>query len=466
MLDLFTSEYRPATGWTRRQILRAGFLGLGSLTLADLLRLRAQATDPASREGQRTETARPESAVILLWVGGGPSHLETYDLKPEAPDTIRSIFRPIGTRVQGLDVCELLPEHARLADKLTIFRSLAHDEPDHGIGTSRFLTGYPDLLGGKRKEVSYSGSYYPSVECGANRYLGRMRDGMPVAVDLGGYRPDNAFRGPGIWGAAYQVPHVPSVKGRMPIARLKVPAGKFADRVELLGQLERVRAAADQGAMAKMDVFQRQAFDILTSGKVSEAFDLNRENAKVRERYGPGWPQELLAARRLVEAGVRFVSVNVPGLADLPDGKGFNWDDHAVNWDMRTAMQRRLPRFDRAVGTLIEDIYQRGLNERVLLVITGEFGRTPRLESMNGKVGRDHYPWAMSIVLAGGGRQRGNVVGATDGHGARPKTRRYDPHDFLATIYQYLGIDPHREYTDTLGRPLPLTRGTPIAELI
>jgi uncharacterized protein (DUF1501 family) len=129
-------------------------------------------------------------------------------------------------------------------------------------------------------------------------------------------------------------------------------------------------------------------------------------------------------------------------------------------------MQRRLPRFDHAVGTLIEDIYQRGLNDNVLLVITGEFGRTPRLESMNGKVGRDHYPGAMSIVLAGGGRERGNVVGATDSHGARPKTRRYDPHDFLATIYQYLGIDPHREYIDPLGRPIPLTRGTPINELI
>jgi hypothetical protein len=454
MLDVVTSEYRPATGWTRRRILRAGFLGLGSLTLADVLRLEAQAARPSR-----------EKSVILLWQGGGPSHLETYDLKPEAPGN--SIFRPIRTRVPGLDVCELLPQHARLADRLTILRSLAHGDADHGLGTCRFLTGYRDVLGGSRAQSSYPGSYYPSVECGVNRHLGVMRNGAPVAIDIGGYRPDNAFRGPGFWGHAYKVPHVPSAKGGMPLARLNMPADQFAGRRALLEQLDRYRAAADvSGPPAAMDDAQRKALDIITSGRISEAFDLEKENAKVRDWYGTGWAQELLAARRLVEAGVRFVSVNVPGLADLPDGKGFNWDDHAVNWDMRTAMQRRLPRFDHAVCTLIDDIYQRGLNEHVLVIIAGEFGRTPRLENMNGKVGRDHYPGAMSVVLAGGGRQRGNVVGATDSQGAHPRTRSHDPHDFLATIYQYLGIDPHHEYVDSQGRPIPLTRGMPISELI
>jgi hypothetical protein len=254
----------------------------------------------------------------------------------------------------------------------------------------------------------------------------------------------------------------------MPIARLNIPPERFTQRRQLLGQLDRLRSAMDRhAALAKMDGFSREAFDIITSGRVSQAFDLARENARVRDRYGPGWPQELLAARRLVEAGVRFVSVHVPGLATVPGSNlGFNWDDHAVNWDMPTAMRRRLPQFDHGVCTLIDDIYQRGLNDRVLVVIAGEFGRTPRLEYKDGKVGRDHYPWAMSVVLSGGGRERGNVVGAPDSRGARPRTRRYDPHDFLATIYDYLGIDPQREYLDQQGRPIPLTRGTPIAELI
>lgn len=167
--------------------------------------------------------------------------------------------------------------------------------------------------------------------------------------------------------------------------------------------------------MDSMDTFQRRAFDIVASGRVSQAFDLQKEDPKVRNRYGPGWPQELLLARRLVESGVRFVSVYAPGLAD---GNAYNWDDHAVNWDMPTAMRQRLPRYDHGICTLIEDIHERGLNENVLVVVTGEFGRTPRLEFKDGKIGRDHWPHAMSIVLSGGGRQRGNVIGATDGHGA------------------------------------------------
>ncbi len=450
MLDLVTPEYRPATGWTRRRVLQAGFLGLGGLSLADLY--RAQAAQPAKKE----------TAVILVWVHGGPSHLETYDLKPEAPSSIRSQFRPIQTRVPGLDVCELLPKHAKIADRLTVFRSLAHDEADHGFGTRRFLTGYRDDMPGSNNGPSY----YPSLECCVNRGLGVTRDGMPVAVNIGGFA-GSPWRGPGFWGQGYQVPVVAGHQvgsGGMRGTRLTIPSDQFAGRRELLARLDRFRAAADRGGpMASMDTFQRRAFDIISSGRVSQAFDLAKENPKVRDRYGPGWPQELLLARRLIEAGVRFVSVYAPGLAD---SKSFNWDDHAVNWDMPTAMRQRLPRFDHAVCTLIEDIYDRGLDENVLVVISGEFGRTPRLEFKDGKVGRDHWPHAMSVVLSGGGRQRGNVVGATDGHGARPRTRRYDPRDFLATIYQYLGIDPHREYLDQQGRPIPLTRGEPIAELV
>jgi hypothetical protein len=211
-----------------------------------------------------------------------------------------------------------------------------------------------------------------------------------------------------------------------------------------------------------MDTFQRRAYEIISSGRVQQAFDLTREPLKVRERYGAGWGQELLLARRLVESGVRFVGVYVPGLAN---GAVHNWDDHAVNWDMPTAMRERLPRYDHGITTLIDDVYARGLDQRTLVIVTGEFGRTPRLEFKDGKIGRDHWPYAMSVLVSGG-RKRGEVIGATDSIGARPSTRRYDPHDFLATVYSWLGIDPAQEFRDVAGRPVPLTRGAAIQELL
>jgi hypothetical protein len=453
MLDLATREFRPSIGWTRRRMLRVGFLGLGGLSLADLLRLEAQAASAKPKK---------ETAVILLWVHGGPSHLETYDLKPNAPPEVRGPFKPRQTKVPGLEVCELLPHHARLADKLTLLRSVAHDQADHGFGTRRFLTGYKDDMPGSNNGPSY----YPSLECGVNRALGVSRDGLPVSVNVGGFA-GSPWRGPGFWGNTYQVPLINSHEvggGGMPNTRLRQPAARYAQRQTLLSQVDRLRAHVDNNrSLDAMDTFQRRAFEVILSGKVREAFDLSREPSKVREWYGKGWMQELLLARRLVESGVRFVSVYVPGLAD---NKAFNWDDHAVNWDMPTAMRQRLPRYDHAIGTLIEDIYQRGLDENVLVIATGEFGRTPRLEFQNGVTGRDHWPYAMSILVSGGGRKRGEVIGATDSKGGQPKTRRYDPHDFLATVYRYLGIDPHREFRDRADRPTALTHGTPIEGLV
>jgi hypothetical protein len=464
MLDLMTRDYRPGKGWTRRHMLRVGFLGLGGLSLADLLRLECHAAPLTSRERERPEQIRTkkETAVILVWVHGGPSHLETYDLKPEAPDEVRGPFRPIKTKSPGVEICELLPKHAAIADKFTLLRSVAHDQADHGFGTRRFLTGYADDMPGSNNGPSY----YPSLECGVNRALGITRDGMPVAVNVGGFA-GSPWRGPGFWGHSYQVPLIYSHNvgnGGMPNTTLNLPAGQFSQRQHLLGQLDRFRANLDKcGAMDSMETFHRRAYEIISSGRVTQAFNLSKEDPKVRDRYGSGWPQELVLARRLVESGVRFVNVYAPGLAD---SKAFNWDDHAVNWDMPTAMKQRLPRYDHAIVTLIDDIYERGLNENVLVIVTGEFGRTPRLEFKEGNVGRDHWPYAMSILVSGGGKQRGNVIGATDSKGAYPKTHRFDPHDFLATIYNYLGIDPHREFADRTGRPLALTRGTPIDELV
>jgi len=218
--------------------------------------------------------------------------------------------------------------------------------------------------------------------------------------------------------------------------------------------------------MASLDTFRRQAVEIIASGRVAEAFDLTREPEAARARYGKG-AQHLLLARRLVEAGVRLVQIFISGKPPYerrPDM--FNWDDHSVNWDITEAMKVRLPWYDHIVATLIEDIYDRGLNEKVMLLVTGEFGRSPRIDRTGTKVGRDHWCKAMSILVSGGGRRRGDVIGATNLEGAHPLTRRYDPHDLHATIYHYLGIPYRHDFTAGDGRPMPLTRGEPISELL
>jgi len=215
--------------------------------------------------------------------------------------------------------------------------------------------------------------------------------------------------------------------------------------------------------MQTADAFQQQAIDILTAGKVQAAFDVAQEDPKIRAKFGPGFGQEALVARRLVEAGVSFVSLCSRGSG--PNTNAHNWDDHAVNWDLNTAMLARLPEYDHVVTTLIEDIFERGLNDRVLLIVTGEFGRTPRLEFNNGRIGRDHWPGAMSILISGGGMPMGQVIGKTDKFGGHPTERALDPHDFLATIYHHLGIDHHLHVSDAAGRPVALTNGEPIAEL-
>ncbi len=460
MFDLLRTESRGPS-ITRRKMLQMGALGLGGLTLADMLRLQARGA---------ASTDHKDRAVIVLWVHGGPSHLETYDLKPDAPSATRSLFKPIRTRVPGMDVCELLPKHAQLADKFTLLRSVAHDEADHGFGTRRFCTGY-----GKDIPGSNNGpSYYPAMECAINRSLGVMRDGVPVSMNLGPFHASTPWRGAGFWGQKFEVPEayvhpISRNADGLRALRLTVPEGRFADRKNLLGQFDRLRADLDnRGSMDAMDEFQRQAYSMIAGSRVREALDLAREPEKVRHRYdAAGFGQDLLLARRLVEAGVNFVNVYISGQPYGTKSQAYNWDDHAVNWDLPTAMKSRLPWYDHIITTMIEDLHERGLDERVLLIVNGEFGRTPRLEfNANGNIGRDHWPNAMSILVAGGGRKRGDIIGATNARGEHPVSRRLDPHDFLATVYQYLGIDHTQEYLDLLGRPIPLTRGEPIKELV
>jgi uncharacterized protein (DUF1501 family) len=445
--------FTVTTGRTRRAVLKAGAIGLGGLTLPGLLRLQTQAKAADSR-------SKADRSVIVVWVHGGPSHLETYDIKPDAPTDCRSLYRPIPTAAPGVEVCEFLPRHAAIADKFTLVRSIAHDEPDHGFGTRRFCTGYGASVAGNGP------AKYPAYECVVNHGLGVLQGGMPVSVNLGGFAASTPWRGAGYLGGKFEVP-----ENQLSNSQLHVPVNRMADRKGLLAEFDRARSDLDDGdVLGTADEFRRRAFEVLTRGRAASAFDLSKEDPKVLARYRGLEFERGLLARRLVEAGSRLVNVYFDGHrsadSNKPGGKAHNWDDHAVNWSMDLAMRLRLPWYDECIATLIEDLHERGLDENTLLVVTGEFGRTPRLEYKDGAVGRDHWPGAMSVLVAGGGRRRGDVIGGTDKIGAAPVGLRHDPFDFLATIYDWLGIDYTQNLLDLTGRPVPLSPGKPIAGLV
>lgn len=448
MLELET-VVRHSGRLSRRGLLRAGFLGIGGLALADLLRLKATAAFKPSVS---------DTAVILLWCGGGPSQLETYDMKPDAPGEIRGPLQPIPTTVPGIDVCELLPHHAKVADKFTLIRSVHHGHSGHPDGTFRFTSGFgQDRAGG----LLGTESKHPCFTSVVNRALGITRDGMPVSIDMSsGYR---WYGSPGYWGEMYRVP----VASRgLENWRLQIQPGQLNDRRSLLTQFDKLRTDLDQnGNLRAMSYFQQQATEILLSNKAHEAFDLSKEDPRLREKYGVEWGEHCLIARRLVERGVNLVTVAVPGRAPGSLGKNYDWDDHAVNWDLIEAMRDRLPFYDRTVATLIDDLHQRGLNRKVLLLVTGEFGRTPRIDkNAPGRFGRDHYPAAMSMLISGGKGPLGAVIGATNGNAEYPVARPLDPDDIRATLMHHLGIDYTQELPDNAGRPLPLCYGRHLSE--
>ena len=451
MLEVQTSSHRCCDGVTRRHFLRAGVMGLGGLSLANCMSLQAAQED-------QTLIDR-ETSIVVVWLQGGPSHLETYDMKPKAPFEVRGPFAPIHSNVPGIDVCELLPMHAKIADKFSIIRSCHHRFACHNDGTPMMTSGYPDWDDARKEPV------YPDMGSVVNRVYGKIRNGLPVAMGMGArhwsYVPTTA---PGFWSNGYRPP---TVDGGLPNSSLTIDGERFRSRRDILGQFDRLRRDLDvHGVMESLDDINQQAVEVLTGNRAREAFDVSKESVAVRERYGEGWGQQALAARRLIEAGVKFVTVSVPG------GKvNYNWDDHAVNCDLPTAMRERLPGFDRGVSALIEDMFERGLNEKTLIVVTGEFGRTPRMNQQKGTSngnlnwGRDHWPNAMSILVAGGGKRMGQVIGATNSLGEHPSERPLTPQDMLATIYSHLGIDSSRSYMNPAGRPIPLSMGTAIAEL-
>lgn len=447
---VFAKSAAPPVG--RREFLRCGLAGLTSMSLPALLNLRAQAA--ASSPSERT-------ALVVVWLHGGASHFETYDPKPEAPDEIRGPFRPISTSVPGMQLCELLPRHARISDRFNILRSMVHTGFCHQQGVQQLFTGHPV------RELRNKPDH-PDCFSIVSRLRSDPRRVLPNYVGV----PGVPYVGPAYLGVNYE-PF--AVGGNFNAPDFHVPniglggstqATRLEGRLGLRRQFDRLQGALDlKGSMAALDTFETQAWNMLTSPAAREAFDLSKEDPRVRDRYGrTSWGQQCLLARRLVEAGVDLVTTSLAG----PEaGTVHNWDDHAVNHHVFKAMQARAPNFDQAVCALIEEIYERGLDRRVMVVVTGEFGRTPKISYANGQPGRDHWPSATSMLFAGGGMRTGQIIGATDRQGAEVTERRVGVSDFLATVYRHLGIAPAGlEFQDLSGRPVPVPADAPpIGEL-
>lgn len=456
---------------SRREFLRFGLAGLGSLSLPDMWRLRAQGA---------TARTEPRTAVILVWLRGGCSHLDTYDPKPDAPSDYRGPFQTIETRTPGLRLSELLPRQAAISDRFAVLRSMAHTGGGHPAGSLQLLGGDPDAQ-------DKPAPVYPDLMAVAHYLRSGPPRQLPNYVGVNPITRYDSFQiaGPAYLGASYAPfgvlgdPSAPQFKVQNVGLADPQQAGRLVTRAELRQSLDRLRRDVDQsGLMQAMDRFESQSLELLTSSEAATAFDLNQESDAVRDRYGRhAWGQQCLMARRLVEAGVELITTTFDGPLC---GRVANWDDHAVNHHVFDALKFRAPYFDQAVSALIEDIYARGLDQRVMVIVTGEFGRTPRIShvaSSGGGVasaaagtvqpGRDHWPRANSMIWAGGGIRTGQVIGATDPRGEDVTQRLVGPQHFLATIYQHLGIDYRRAtIPDRLGRPMHIvSNGQAIAEL-
>jgi len=443
----------------RREFMRIGALGLGGLCLPELLAAQAAS-------GQ----SPPDTSVILFWMWGGPSQLETWDMKPDAPSAYRGPFSPIATSVPGLEICELFPRQAKQAHRFSLIRSLHHEMSSHNDGSIELLTGKTPS---KADPTSTARSEHPDFGMIASRLRGRQRDGMPQYIGI----PTKPFMTqPGYLGLS----HTAYVTGNPSVDKFRAPnlsldagvnASRLEDRRALIGQLDQINAGIEQRGMFEgHDRFRDHAFQLLSGTAVSQAFNLEAEAPETRDRYGRTlWGQSCLLARRLAEAGSAVITIDA--LAPKPSlPVYFSWDDHANpanTWDLARGMQLRATDMDPALSALIDDIYDRGLDQKIMVVAVGEFGRTPRLTHSGGCLGRDHWPQAQSALIAGGGIRTGQVVGATNSKAEYPVERPLTPQDLLATIYRHLGIDHRQTLTDFSGRPIfVLPSGEPIRELI
>lgn len=443
----------------RRAFLQIGSLALGGLALSDVLAARAA-----------SGTTSTDTSVIMLYLHGGPSQLETYDLKPQAPIEYRSVFNPIPTSVPGMEICELFPRQAVIADKFSLVRSLNHDIGIHSDGGIIVMTGKrPSVL----DPTSQSKSEHPDFGSVASRVRGMGANAIPpyVAVPSQPYYTRPTYLGR--HHAAFDAGD-PSSANYAPLkAQINVSrdAVTLDNRKALLTDFDRLRKDLDQnGQLEAAGQFRERAFELLTSSTTAAAFDLSKEDDRLRDRYGRNlWGQGCLLARRLAEAGAAVINLAINTPKNGPEFT--NWDDHILN-AMRPGhfggyMRTRLPYMDHALATLIEDIFERGLDKRILVVVLGEFGRTPRLSHNAQGTGRDHWPQAYTALLSGGGLRMGQVVGATNSKAEFPTEKPFTPQDLLATVYGHLGIDTARNFSDHSGRPIAiLSEGRPIAELL
>jgi hypothetical protein len=424
---------RNCDGSSRRDFLKVGALGLTGLCLPDLLRARAA----AAASGAATKN----TSVVWLWLGGGPTQVETFDPKMDAPVEYRSSVGAVKTNLPGVEIGGVWPEIAEVADKMAFVRSFAHNNSGHAGGTHWVMTGYdhPPADSGAAQIKPSIGSILSRVR-GAND----ANTGIPTYVRLNGIYGD----GPAWLGTAYSPFDVGgNAQSNM---SLKVTPDRLDDRKALLKTFDHLDRTIDKsGLMDGLDSFEGQAFNLIL-GRAREVFDLSREDPRVKDKYGPGLGQQMLLARRLCETGCGFVTIHYGG-----------WDMHG---SIAQSMKNIAPQMDRAVSSFVEDIGQRGLDKNVLLVISGEFGRTPRI---NGSAGRDHWAPLSTLAFAGGGLKMGQVIGESNSRAEVPKSRAISPQDMLATICHVLGVDPRMQFRDPSGRPVYLVEnGEVIPELI
>ena len=430
------SDGRLCNGMSRRKFLEVGSIGALGLALPDLLRHEARGAEYKS-----------DKSVILIWQHGGPSQLDTFDMKPQAPSQVRGPYQSIASALPGLRVGELLPYQARIMDKVSVIRSFSHGNGDHWAAAHWMLTAFLGSTGSDRRPRN------PSMGACVSTLLGPRDPGVPATVNFN----DGGF---GFHGAAWLgVAHNPfrygefsygNEAGRLPTGDHKsfklvdgLSQDRLMNRISLQKQLDGLKRRMDShAAFTHMDTVDQQALDIVLSGRTRKAFELDQEDAKTRARYGPGWGEQALLARRLIEAGVRYVSLNT----------GY-WDDHG---NIKGALDNKMPRHDRATGVLIQDLAERGMLDDTLVITAGEFGRTPKI---NGNAGRDHWPQAQSILFAGGGYRHGQVIGSTNDKAEYPTSRKVGVDDFCAIVYHALGLKKDDAIIDPSSRPVHLLDG-------
>lgn len=441
MLSLFGRSHGFCDGVSRRDLLKVGALGLGGMTLPALLRARAAAA-AEGRDVRRT-------SVIYIELAGGPSHFETYDPKPEAPREYRGPLGSVATKLPGVRFSECMAEQAKIADRLAIIRSVHHDSSSHETSAHLTQTGYY-LRDRQNRE-----NEMPCVGAMAARLHGANASGVPAYVAVPNMMRAGAAAYLGKGYNAFETGGDPNKK-KFAVNNLSLVKTLNLDRLEnrrtLLAALDSSQRVVDnRGVSDAMDDFTAQAFELVTGDRAREAFDIEREKDKVRDRYGRTTQgQSLLLARRLVEAGVGFVTVRAGG-----------WDDHTK---IKERIRDKAPALDQGVAALVKDLAASGLDRDVLVIAMGEFGRTPRI---NKTAGRDHWGSVMSVLVAGGGLKMGQVIGSSNRKGEIPQSSPYRPEDVLAMVYRHLGINPEQTFNDLSGRPrYLLERRELIAELI